>query len=95
MELVKPLHVYTWKLTVPPTVCIFIYLLLKQKILTMNVMNYRSMGLDLGCVMCKNYPFESAWHLIFLCSCAIEVWYEMDAKIGYRLMVSQSSILDI
>lgn len=36
--MIKPLHEYTWKLAIPPTVRIFIYLLLKQKILTKDVM---------------------------------------------------------
>lgn len=61
----------------------------------MDVMSYRNMGVNSGCVICENCPTESALHLIFLCPCAIEVWYEMAAKIGYRLMVPQSTILEI
>lgn len=57
MGMIKPLHVYTWKLGIPPTVRIFIYLLLKQKILTKDVMQCRNMGSDLGCEMCGNCPW--------------------------------------
>lgn len=65
----------TWKLCVPPTVRIFIHFLLKGKILTQDVMQYRKMGTDSGCMMCCNCPVESALHLIFLCPVATEVWF--------------------
>lgn len=93
--MIKPLHEYTWKLAIPPTVRIFIYLLLKQKILTKDVMQRRNMGSDSGCEMCQNCPSKSALYLLFLCPTAVEAWYEMSAKMGYKLMVPNSSIRQI
>lgn len=85
----------TWSLVIPPTVRIFLYLLLKEKILTQEVMKRRKMGNDSGCVMCGNCPCESLLHLILLCPVAMEVWYELSARLGYRVMVIQPSVVQI
>lgn len=58
-------------------------------------MQRRNMGLDSGCEMCGNCPSESTLHLLFLCPKAVEVWYEMSAKLGYRLLIPSEAIQKI
>lgn len=84
-----------WKLGVPATVRIFLFLLFKEKLLTYDVMSIRNMGAQAGCQMCMQCPIESVLHLIFLCPNATEVWYEMSVRLGYRIMVPQVTMVDI
>lgn len=92
---IKSPHSAIWKLPIPPTVRIFAYLMLKRKILTQDVMQTRNMGTNDGCHMCQNCPSESALHLLFLCPVAIQVWCEVSANLGYRLMAPAQSLTDI
>lgn len=92
---IKSNHNMVWRLPIPPTVRIFAYLLLKCKILTQDVMQVRNMGTDDGCQICQNCPTESALHLIFLCPVAVQVWCELTARVGFRLMQPAQSVDEI
>lgn len=50
---------YIWKAKVPPTVKIFLYLLLNGKILSRDVLRRRGIQVDPHCVTCLNCPTES------------------------------------
>lgn len=54
-----------WTSRVPPTVRVFTTLMLRDKILTHEVMNRRGMHCDMNCILCVNCPIESTLHLLF------------------------------
>lgn len=63
-----------WKYHIPPTVRIFIHLLLLGKILTRDVMQRRNFNCPLHCELCNGIAQESAIHLFFECNYAIQTW---------------------
>ncbi|XP_078173283.1 uncharacterized protein LOC144567103 [Carex rostrata] len=63
-----------WKYRIPPTVRIFIHLLLSGKILTRDVMQRRNFNCPLHCELCNGTARESAIHLFFECNYAIQTW---------------------
>lgn len=75
-----------WKSKMLPTVKVFAILLLRDKLLTHQVMNRRKMYVQPHCLMCNNCPIESIAHLLFLCPFATHVWYLVSDKLGYRVM---------
>lgn len=77
-----------WKSRVPPTIKVFITMMLRDKILTHDVMNRRGMHCNLACMMCANCPIESTLHLLFLCPYATHVWFLVSNLVGSVLMRS-------
>lgn len=88
-------HMYVWRLPIPPTVRIFAYLMLQDRILTGEVMERRNMATQNRCVMCRNCPSESTLHLLFLCPNAVQVWFRVAAHFGFRIMVPRLTVDDI
>lgn len=86
---------YIWKLRIPPMVRIFAYCLIKDKILTGDVMVRRHMGSDNFCLMCQNCPAESALHLIFIYLNAVQVWFGLSKYFGFRVMIPTMTIGEI
>lgn len=68
---------YIWSAKVPPTVKIFAYMVLNERVLTRRALNRRGIHVDLHCVCCLNCPSESILHLVFLCPFAVEVWFHI------------------
>lgn len=58
----------TWGYSIPPTVKIFIHLLLLDKILTREVMQRRNFHCSLECALCDSQEPETAKHLFFDCT---------------------------
>lgn len=84
-----------WKSKLPPTVKVFAIMMLRDKILTHEVMERRNMNCALNCVMFNNCPIESIAHLFFLCPYATHVWYLVSQMWGYRLMRPQGTVWEI
>lgn len=81
-----------WKLCIPPTVRVFIFLLLKGKILTRDVMLRRHFQCKPNCVLCDNNQDEFALHLLFTCSYAQRVWHKVSAITGINMLDVKDSI---
>lgn len=86
---------YVWQLPVPPTVRIFVYFMLKGKILTGDVRVRRKMSNEGSCQMCRNCPSESVLHLLFLCPNAVQIWFGVSLQMGFRVMIPRMAIEEI
>lgn len=84
-----------WKSKLPPSVKVFAIMLLRDKLLTHEVMERRNMHVESHCLMCQNCSFEYAAHLFFLCPYATHVWYLVSSVLGYRIMQPQGTVWDI
>ena len=63
-----------WRAAAPSKVKIFTHLLLKDKILTREVLRRRGLQVAENCVMCDEGALETAHHLFFQCANAVGVW---------------------
>lgn len=77
------------------TVKVFLFLLLRETILTQDVLQSRNIGCDIGCVVCQSTDIETAIHLIFQCSYAVQTWQEVQSRIGVRIIASGQSLQEI
>lgn len=75
-----------WTAKVPPSVRIFGYLMMKQKLLTRDVL--RRMNCERQCVMCSTNSDETVVHLLFQCSYAKRVWRFVESNLGFSLLAS-------
>lgn len=81
---------------VPPTVRIFVYLLIKDKILIREVMIRRSFNCQTaGCALCGSCHLESALHLFFQCPSSVDIWNRVNNVMGYDLLVQGNSVQEI
>lgn len=80
-------HAGLWKAKVSPTVKIFAFLMLKNRILTHEVMLRRNMTCSLPCVLCGNCPIESAMHIFYLCPYAVHVWFLLGRRTGFNIRI--------
>lgn len=71
-----------WKLKLPPTVKGFLFLFLKGKILTREVLRRRNFQCELRCEMCNDQQVESALHLFFRCRHAQAIWSGLGLRGG-------------
>jgi hypothetical protein len=69
-----------WKITVPPRIHIFLWLLAKNKILTRDNLDKRRKLDDLTCLFCSE-P-ETVHHLFFECCVAHSIWNIMSKILG-------------
>ncbi|XP_078170107.1 uncharacterized protein LOC144564383 [Carex rostrata] len=93
--MIKWAFMEVWTSKAPPTVQVFATMLLKDKILTHEVMEHRGMHCDLDCVMCNDCPVESVLHLLFLCPYATHVWFLVSNALGYRMMKPAMTVQEI
>lgn len=85
-------HSKIWKYRVPQTVNIFCYLLLRNRIQTKQNLRRRGMNCETTCMMCNNCPTESDAHLIFLCPCAISMWFYLGIRGDSIITANQMSV---
>lgn len=83
---IRDRYAQVWKARVPPTVKIFGFLMLKNRLLTHDNMQHRSMYCAMQCVLCENCPIESEFHIFFLCPYVVHVWYILSNKAGVNLI---------
>lgn len=87
-------NVQIWRYKVPPTVKVFAFLMLQNRILTHDVMIRRNMRCDRQCVLCGNCPVESSFHIFFLCPYVVHVWFILSRKAGFNLIVLGTDLED-
>lgn len=81
-----------WKYAIPPSVRIFMRLLLQCKILTGDVMQRRNFNCQLNCTMCTSGCLETALHLLFLCPYAIGIWHRVSSYPGTEIVQLEDSV---
>lgn len=81
-----------WHHHIPPSVRIFIFLLLQGKILTRDVLQHRGFNCTLPCVMCSQQPIESAHHLLFQCAWAVQIWNRITVSSGLPLLTCKDTL---
>lgn len=70
---VVPVYAHAvWKLSIPPRVQVFLWLMAKNKILTRDNLGKRRELFDKTCLFCAE--FESVHHLLFDCYIAARIW---------------------
>lgn len=92
MGKVKWKYNFTWRLKCTPTVKIFLYLMLKSKLLTHEVMMRRNFQCDFRCVLCETCTLETAMHLFFQCHYATQVWLHVERLRGNRILAQGESV---
>ena len=75
-----------WITKIPPTVKVFLYLLLQDKLLTKQVLQRRNIYCTGNCVTCNHCTLETAFHLIFNCQYAVRAWARMATLLGCSLL---------
>lgn len=81
-----------WKFSIPPSIKIFLYLLLRDKLLTKEVMLRRQFNCNGSCVLCDSAQLESAVHLFFQCQFAIKIWDGIAVYLGNQIRVDADSV---
>lgn len=85
-----------WKSNIPPSVKVFTYLLLKNRLLTREILVHRNFNpSETGCPLCENDILESALHLFFNCPYSLEIWHKLSNHMGDALLVQGSSVLEV
>lgn len=85
-----------WKYSIPPTVKVFRYLLLKERLLTREVMIYRNFNCtDTVCSLCDTGVLESAIHLFFECPFAKAIWNSLSCFLGDEFLGRGRTVLEI
>lgn len=83
-----------WKYRIPPSVRVFVQLFLLDRILTADVMQTRNINCQPNCVMCADGQVETAWHLIFNCNFAAQVWETVARLTGLNMLLVQETVLE-
>ena len=83
---------FTWYLQIPPTVRIFAYLTVHEKLLTQDVLMERGIECDRNCVQCQRCSLETAAHLLFNCDYARICWNRLTLHLGYSILCRGDSI---
>lgn len=76
-----------WKAKVPPTVQVFAFLLLHDKLPTREMLLRRRFTVLGHCLLCGHCPSKLATHIFFLCPISVQMWYIMEHTSRLHLMV--------
>lgn len=85
-------HNLIWNCRVPPNVKVFAFLLMRNKLLTHEVMLRRGFQCEPHCQTCGRCGIESAMHLFFRCSYAREAWSRIADEVGFEIMSQGASL---
>jgi hypothetical protein len=81
---VTPIYVpAVWKLMVPPRVHLFLWLLLKNKLLTRDNLGKGREVEDKTCLFCEEH--ESVHHLFYECVVAKQAWDVVSEVVGFQI----------
>ncbi|XBH93904.1 hypothetical protein VPH35_084760 [Triticum aestivum] len=81
-----------WKANVPQRIQIFLWLLVRNKLLTRDNLLKRQHVADTTCLFCNEA--ESVNHLLFYCVVARELWREIFSPIGSNIELNSHGLLD-
>jgi zinc-binding in reverse transcriptase len=85
-------HSSAWTAKVPPSTRIFFVLLLKDKLLTQEVMIRRHLTITPGCVLCDSGTLETAQHLFVTCPVVGQIWCALSSRLNLRMLNPRESI---
>lgn len=87
---------HTWSFAIPKTVNIFIFLLLKDKLLTREVLiRRRFTPPDSSCPLCHSGLMETALHLFFQCQHSQRIWNKVAQLLNCNILVQGTSVQQI
>ena len=89
---IKWSFVEIWSYKIPPSVRIFVFLLLRNGLLTHEVMVRRGFDIPPNCESCNRGAIESTLHLFFLCPKAVRLWERMASILGVMLMHMDTTV---
>jgi zinc-binding in reverse transcriptase len=78
----------------PPSIRIFFILLLKDKLLTQEIMIRRHFTITPGCVLCESGTLETAQHLFVTCPVVGQIWCALSSRLNLRMLNPQESICE-
>lgn len=81
-----------WQFPVPPTIRVFLFLLLRNKLLTGEVMLRRNFNSTGACALCNSGNLESAYHLFFQCPYALRIWEGIQGHLGMGIVIQADSV---
>lgn len=82
-----------WSLPIPSSTKIFLFLLLKDKLLTREVMRRRNFNCQTDrCPMCQENQLETGLHLFFSCTYAGEIWSKLNDYLGGQILMVGPSV---
>lgn len=82
-----------WNYPLPSLTRIFSFLLLKDKLLTREVMIRRNFNCQTGtCSLCDRGHLESELHLFFQCPYAKALWNRMNTNLGCQIVLEGNSV---
>ncbi|XP_078178924.1 uncharacterized protein LOC144573109 [Carex rostrata] len=82
-----------WRFSVPNSVKFFLFLLLRDKLLTRESMLHRQFHcIDTSCPMCSSDTLESALHLFFQCNYSLEIWHKVSLLVNCTILCPANSI---
>lgn len=84
-----------WKYAIPPSVKVFLFLLLNDRLLTKEVMIRRHFNCSAMCILCDADNLESAIHLFLQCPFAIEIWEGLCNYLGCHMPIGAQSVQDL
>ncbi|KAJ4792662.1 RNA-directed DNA polymerase (reverse transcriptase)-related family protein [Rhynchospora pubera] len=90
-----PYHKQLWKLKAPPKVTLFLWLLLRDKLLTQHNLAKRGWPTIQACKLCQLQEIETADHLFVSCPFAKEILTRMTAYFNVTLHSSNSHVLNV
>lgn len=80
---------------IPPSIKVFLFLLLNGKLLTKEVMIRRHFNCPAICILCDSDNLESAIHLFFKCTFAKEIWEGICNYLGCEMPIGAQSVQDL
>ena len=86
----------TWKYAIPPSARIFVFLLLKDKLLTREALMRRNFNLsDISCPLCHSGVLETTLHLFFQCQYSQNIWAKVTHLVHGSVLVPAGSVQEI
>lgn len=85
-----------WRFSIPPTVKFFLFLMMRNKLLTREVLLRRSFHLpDHSCPMCDTGSMETTLHLFFQCAHSLTIWCKVEGLLNFRVLVPANSVEEV
>lgn len=82
-----------WKCAAPPNAKLFAFLMLREKLLTHELMSRRDFNCDINCQTCTAGRPETLVHLLFTCAHAKAVWRLLTDDWGYGFLSTEGASL--
>jgi hypothetical protein len=84
-----------WRVKIPQTIKIFLYLFLQDRILTKEVLHRRNIFAPAACVLCTATQLETGTHLFFYCRYAVRAWARLERLAGCNLIRMGDTVQEV